>query len=518
MRNNFEQPSEFPSAPEPENESGRGERDERALKSRRDFLRLSGGIAALFAVEGCASKLAGAEKIMRMAELIDRREPFMKRWRVALEEGLAEFEGNEKSRAAFGEATSKELVEAIRSFDIEEYIATLAREGNVRPEEIGGEILSFRIVPEGAKGTMAAVTELRHMNIYGGEWMKYKGGVHKPTVHAVVRHELAHIFSFDYGAPIEASVPFIYEPPKLGWTEKARLGESLYEGLTELVARTASEEAGGEQSVEQGYRGGATLSAYVLGELLGRRELIHAYLKHDTRELKRLFDDKIGKDSHLNLTDLVNPGAVIFNENYDESLDFLYQAFRLKEIGSDKMNRIIEKARQEGIHERAAFSETNGIAMTTHLYKISDADEPTRYALNALAVPPDVYRFNKVTDPDGFMVSEHFNLKIYGAFMSEGSRDQMVEAAATSLKKHCELKNPREYALANAYAMIGYDRFIDERLMLLNGFEENNSHFEKIWKEINTHAIELVAETVRKIYDQAGVTDLVVEKGRSKSK
>jgi hypothetical protein len=297
-----------------------------------------------------------------------------------------------------------------------------------------------------------------------------------------------------------------------GWTEKAHLGESLYEGLTELVARTASKEAGGEQSVEQGYRGGATLSAYVLGELLGRRELIQAYLRHDTHELKRLFDDKIGKDSHFNLTDLVNPGAAIFNKSYDESLDFLYQAFRLKEVGPEKMNRIIEKARQEGIGERSSYSETNGIPMVTHLYKISDADEPARYALNAVAEAPNVYRFSRTKEPDGFEPIEGFNLILYGAKMSEGGRDTMIANAAKGLKAHCEIKNPRESALANAYAMIGYDSFIDERLSLLNGAEENTPQFEAIWKEITVHAAGLIDEAARQVYEKAGVSDLVVPK------
>jgi hypothetical protein len=492
---------------------------ERIDESRRGFLRLAGASAALFAVEGCAAKLGGKGTVERMAELIDRREPFMKRWRVALEEGLAEFEGNEKSRAAFGEATSKELVEAIRSFDIEEYIATLAREGNVRPEEIGGEILSLRIAPEGAKGTMAAVTELRHMNIYGGEWMKYKGGVHKPTIHAVVRHELAHIFSFNYeAATLPGSLPLVFQYEPGQQMERAHISEAVYEGLTEVIARSASLKAG-EQSVEQGYRGGGTLSAFVLRELLGRQELTQVYLRHDSRQLKRLFKAKLGEWSDERLASPINIVSYL-DSGYDQSLDLIHHAFTLKEIGPNKMAGILETAKQEGIHERVEHDETGNISTTTHLYEISDADEPAKYLLNAVAEGPEVYRFSRAVDKElgNYEPKESFSMVLGGYHMLEGDRMEAILRAAQMLKKQCEIKNPREASLGNAFAEIGYDSFINERLMLLNGLEENNRQFEKIWKEINTHAIELVAETVRKIYDQAGVTDLVVEKGGSKSK
>jgi len=361
---------------------------------------------------------------------------------------------------------------------------------------------------------MAAVAELRHMNIYGGEWLKYQGHVHQPTVQAVVRHELGHMFSFDYAAPLEASVPFIYEPQARGWLEKAQLGRSLYEGLTEVLARTASAAEGGEQSVEQGYRGGATLSAFTLRELLGQTELFQAYLRHDTRQLRRLFEAKIGLDSCYALTQSVNAGAAIFNDGYDESLDFLHRAFQSKAIGKEKMDKIFDKARREWIDERAGHHEAGGFSATTHLFKVSDADEPECYALNAVAEAPPVYRFNRKKDRDGFERTEPFILKIMSSPMSSARREAVIAGAAASLKAHCEISEPDKISLESAYGMIGFDEYIEGRLALLPRAEENKATFEKLWAEIDVHAAELIVATTKKIYEAAGVAGLIANDRR----
>lgn len=329
-----------------------GDKKEREEISRRDFLRFLGGAAALFAVEGCASIGATRNEVERSAELIDRREVFEKRWQIVLEEGVKKFETDPEMIARYSPEGVAELAEILRDFNIEEYINTLAEIANIRPAEIGGEILSFEILPSTKNGTMAAVRDLRHMELYLGEWMKLNGSFHEGTISAVLKHELTHIFSFDYQAPLKESVPLAYEEQRLGWQEKSHIGLTLYEGSTEVVALTASASRPGEKSVEQGYRGGGTLSAYVLSELLGRADFLKAYLRRDTRLLKSLFDVKIGQGSDFQLTRSVNSGANILNRSYDDSLDFLHNAFRSKQIDRIKLKLILEKAQKEGVSER----------------------------------------------------------------------------------------------------------------------------------------------------------------------
>lgn len=501
------QPQNGPETPTPEEELGRAERE--AL-SRRGFLRLMGGAAALFAVEGCASIGATGKDIERTAELIDRREAFVKRWKLVLEEGVKKFEADQEMIKRYGPEGVAELAGILRNFDIDQYINTLARIANIRPEEIGGEILSFKLLPTTKKGTMAAVRDLRHMELYLGEWMRWKNEFHAETISTVLRHELAHIFSFDYNAPLGKSIPFVYvSQDAAGWEEKTYLGRTLYEGATEVVAQAAAVASGGKQSVEQGYRGGATLSAYVLSELLGRGDFLKAYLRRDTRLLKTLFDAKIGIGAAGSLTMPVNIGADIFNPAYNDSLDFLHNAFRSSQIDHARLEQILKKAGSEGIRERAQHFEIGGVTITTHLYRINDADEAPRYAFNAVVDAPRVYRFGKPKDQWGPAL-EGFGMIVVNTNLSE-ENEKLIEAGATSLKNHCEISDPRRSFFPEAHTIIGYDEYVESKLRELDQLKEGSSEFESVWQDINTHMVKFISDTIKTIYDRAGVSDLVYE-------
>ncbi|GEM_PF-5124973 len=493
-----------PQTTDPEN--GLSERGE---MPRRDFLRYLGATAVLFATEGCASMGATRGRLERTAELVDRREKFVKRWELVREEGLRKFESDPEMEKKYGRAGVSQLAEIVRGFDVALYIDTLAKIAGIRSEEIGGEILSFDIKLSREDGTMASVRDLRHMELYVGEWARFGEKFHGPTVVSVLRHEHAHLFSFDYRAPLMESVPLVYEEQSGGWMEKAHIERTLYEGATEVVARTAESVSSGDHSVEQGYAGGATLSAYVMAELLGRGDFIKAYLRRDTRLLKTLFDAKIGGDAHQSLMMPAAIGADLLDTNYNNSLDFLHNAFKSKQIAKERLAQILEKAVREGIGERAAHFEVEGLKITTHLYTTNDADDGPRYAFNAVVQAPSVYRFGKPVSSAGYPVTERFSTVVLNGVMSEDIRQKAIHATALVLKRHCEIKDPERFMLSESYGMVGCDAFVLEKLKELDTIKSEDQQFERIWQEINEHMIKIISTFVKAVYDQAGVSELI---------
>lgn len=483
---------------------------------RRDALRFLLGAAASMALGACNSQTApqtpvqqGPSYVPTPLETTDRKSPFLAQWNDAVAKGLKDFEASTNILGADG---SQELASVIRNFDLGRYIDDLAKIADLPPEIVGGQIERFSVItPENPhSGTMAEVEEFRHLKLYVNEWMRYRGKLDAATVRAVLRHELAHMFSFDYTKKdrLEGRVPFAYQPQTRGWQEREQLSDHLYEGATEIVARMGSK-AYGEGSREQGYRGGATLSAYVLSKLLGEKDFLRAYLTRDTRLLKHLFDEKVGPWAHQELTMPVVIGSMFFGT---DSLDFLHQACAHPLIGPAKVESLLVAARQEGIPERLAHVTSDGCKMTTHLFQLNDADEPPRYSLNAVAEAPRVYRYGKIAESDGYRPTERFGIMLLDLAVSKKGMEIDVEEGVKSLKEHCSIKDPQSALLVGAFAAIGLDGHVVSKLAELDKLPADSPRFEAAWNGLNAYMVRQLTETVKTIYKRAGVENLIAKK------
>lgn len=497
---------------------------------RRNFLEFALRAAAVGAVaiatEGCGALNLSRREVERRAELLNKHEAFIKRWQNALEAGIKKMEDDPELIAKYGEKEIKKLSQIFRAFDVKAYIGTLAKIGKVRAEEINGEILDFEAKPSDSNGAMAAVEEMRHMKVYVGEWMRWENSWHAPTVHAAMRHELAHMFSFNYETTyLTGRIPWVYQPQSEGWEKRMHVGNSIYEGCTEVIALYAALAGEGPKSVEQGYRGGGTLSAYVLAELVGREGFVQAYVRRDTELLAALLDAKVDKWAKNRLTLPVNM-ALDLGDNYNTSLDLLHQAFVDKDISPARLQDILQRAQSDGVQERAAHFDGDRISLTMHLFALNDADDPTEWQVNGVGKAPSVYRFGKLENEisvsygngkskkERYLVQERFGFFIVSKEFTDAEQERITAVAAELLKKHCENKEPNSHSLTDAHVIIGIDRFVTEKLEQLNMLTATNSgdtaKFESIWKEINDHMRKRVKKIISEVYEQAGVKDLMV--------
>ncbi len=477
--------------------------------SRRDLLRYVLGSTALLATNGCAS-----QQIIRChpkPETTDRKAPFIKQWHEAVAKGLQEFADSPEGSHKLSPENIKELTDVIRNFDPSDYIDRLARKAGISPTVIGGRIKSFGIVPlTSENGPMAAVGFSKHMRLYTGEWMTYQGKIHAPTIRATLRHEMAHMFSFDYSkeSKIDGLIPFEYESRTIpGCRDNEHLSPKLYEGATEIVARMGAKD-GTDIGLEQGYRGGATLSAFVLSELLGRNDFLKACLTRDTRLLNDLFDTKIGFGAARELT-----SSVVFGLSFLrlDDLDFLHNAFESEHIDGDRLENILLDAQQKGIPERAAHFKVDGSIITTHLFKLNDADEPPRFAFNAVVKAPSVYHYGKLKSQSGnYFLTEEFGMYVFDESITDSTLNASIDKGVKNLRAHCSLEQD-QIILVGAHTVTGYDSFVEERLKMLNKLNPGSQQFESTWSEINSHMVKLLTDTLRTIYIRAGVNNLIVK-------
>lgn len=290
---------------------------------RRKFLKFSAGAAALMALNGCHKEIS-PEKAMRAAELLEPH-PFTERWRTVLAETLSVLDVNEEIRGLLGDERLRDLKEALETFDVQKYIATLSRRSGVPPEKINAELLTFSIESSKEDGTMAEVSkEARALTLFLGERVLEKTSVKHGAIHQILRHELAHLFSFNFNAD-EAALRAQHIPwmkPSSDMNEMLFVNPALYEGATEIVALLGSEDARYQKGMEQGYRGGATLSAYALAALAGERAFTQSYLKKDNRILARALNEKIGDGASFFFTEPMSPELLL--GGHHENLEILY--------------------------------------------------------------------------------------------------------------------------------------------------------------------------------------------------
>lgn len=477
---------------------------------------LAATLAVFFATAGTCEAGIGIKKLEKIVELFDRKEPFSKKWQTVLDEGIEEFENNQEMAEKIGQEDIQELVAILRRFDVEEYIETLAKIGDIGDKkDINGEVLSFSLEVNDKRKAMAEVVDLRNIKLFISERMRYQGKFHEPTIHAIIRHELAHVFSCDYEAPLGQNYPLMYTKKVKDIRNRMRLPQSVYEGATEFMAIAKDLESGANRNLEQGYRGGGTLSAFALSELVGRKDFIKAYLKKDPEAIGKLLNDKFGADAVYDLMEPTIRGAGIANPFYQESLDVLHNIFtHQKEYGFD-VKEILSKAGESGIREKAEHFAEDGVSLTTHLSMINDADEPPHFSFNSIGEGPAVYRFGKIKDEDGSPVLEKVGFIIDGERLSPEIQELAIKNAADMLKKRCAMEDPREIALAEAHLYLGTDDYVEERLKKLGEVDQRSGEFESLWADINQHIKELVKENLKKVYERAGVLDLIY-KGDSK--
>ena len=144
---------------------------------------------------------------------------------------------------------------------------------------------------------MASIENFKDMKVFLGEWSRYKDKFDEDTIHHILKHELAHIFSLER-SKIKNGYSIDKDGP-INWLNDytAPVSPSLYEGATEMMA-IFSDIKRDTETKQQGYIAGSTLSAFVLSEIIGKEKFIKAYLKHDPKMLRHELSIKFGQTEY----------------------------------------------------------------------------------------------------------------------------------------------------------------------------------------------------------------------------
>ena len=69
------------------------------------------------------------------------------------------------------------------------------------------------------------------------------------------------------------------------------------------------------------------------------------------------------------------------------------------------------------------------------------------------------------------------------------------------------------FGLMTPFVIIGIDDYVEQHLKELDKLDSDTLLFEKTWNEINEHIKLKVKEIINKVYEIAGVNDLLVKEG-----
>ncbi len=488
-------------------ESEKDSQQEKFRLERRSVLKGMLGLGAVLAVETFASDVhAKSDRSEKKLE-DEEKSPLETQWNFVVEEGIREFIVHKEYQDSMGVEKMLEIEKAIRSFDIGKYIAQLSELTGLEKKLITGKIGTLKILPAEPKSGMAQVVyDTREMTLFVGNWMSYKEKIHVPTVHAVLRHELAHVISFDEEIDVEERVPFQNSKKQDRFSGyRATLSSALYEGISEYIS-FVTEPVSGEKARERGYRGGGLLSAYLLGELIGKENLIRAYLKRDNGLLGKYIYESVGESAWSELNKPVFTG----NLEVVEELGFIYNTFRQKEKYSIPIESFLQKANKDGVPEHVMHHVLpEGTSLTTHVFVQSDADDALSYGLNVVGQTSFKNRFGErfVVKKNGkeFQPKETLSFVFLPTVVTPEKRETYF---ATFAK---ELKNSRapedQNSLLPVCLVMGIDKKLEKMLEYLATFEQGSPNFVMMWKDINQYMRVYVQECLNEIFEKSGINN-----------
>jgi len=474
---------------------------------RIDFIKSLATLAGMtiIDIEYAFSDHNSSEKLTKMTPVceMDGREPFPDKWRKAIELGLEKFKNNSEIQKKLSQEEINTLCEIVNNFDVSEYIDWLSENYEIEEGEINGEILNFDIEIKDEDDPHGEVKDFRNFKLYISEWLKYKNKFHQPTIHQVMRHELNHLFSFDYSDPDEITrIPWIYKKKYSDYLNQIRVPYYFYEGATELIARLPDEGAESEnQSLEPGYISGSTLSAYVVSELVGRKNFVNSYFLKSPELLSKLLNDKFGTATSSRIM-----SEVIRGVDYSGRLGVLHNIFANKKAYNiNNLDEILGDASKLGIKEKVDYFEAENTKMTSCLFAVNDADQEISYKYTLIGKGPRVDRFD-----DRYTLGEGFGFILETNKYDKEEQEKMIDIGALLLKRRCELQ-PDEFMIREAYTVIGMDDKIESFLEKLKKVEFNSSEFNKIFQELNTYARQKVIKLIGEVYKKAGVENRISE-------
>lgn len=475
--------------------------------TRRDFLRGTAvGLATILAgcaYPGLAERRGAREEKRELPKGIEAQ------WQLALERGIKEIQKNQELLKQYGQEQIDLLVAELRVFNITDYVQTVAALGGMESREIKGTIRKFSMYSTTGKTEDRVIGSSMggFVSIGIGEWACWHGAFHAPTIHAVVRHELAHLFS-DQGARLK---------PRHDESEGRKvikIPNSLYEAWTELVARLSGRSQGTGVSLEPGYRG-EILPTYVLSELIGRQNFFRVFLKDDPALLGKVVAEKIGPDAKQHLFN-------IHGGSSNASLQFIHRAFSAPEISPTRLAALIREGQSLGIDERIAHDRFGGISMTADLYPINDADETMSFSFDGFGDLPPLYQCDHERLPDKTKppFEPIFSFSGYEMKGTQAQQDAWEDKLAEALR--CIVTGAPSFVCwgsGNQDPRLlfdhGADQYISDQLATLSAIPSDSpelpARVEIVWQNVRSHAQKLVTEFYRRVYTKAGVNDLLVK-------
>lgn len=504
-----------------------GNKDEKlANPGRRRFLR-DLGLFGILAAGGCT----GVGKSMRLVEsMVGKREhketkpvSFSEQWKQAFAEGVRRMENDRELTIQLKEYTTQsvtELAEVFREFDIQGYLEREAALAGIRPEQITGHIDQvaigcaepFQNVPAGR------ISDEVNLEIFFRRESFVNGRLDRIGIEAMLRHEAAHFFSFDYQAPPGNRIPWLFDKQQ---PEKFGMSFPLYEGMTELVAMQGRTKDEASKHHAHATPGGPTFTAFFLSALIGRSEFVRAYLTKDPKKFQSLLDAQLGVGATHTLFNSLVP---IQHDVFDRRVQLFPEVIQLEVL--HRLGTILAQAKRAevatlnrqawefGIPEQIAFHSEKGLQASWFL-AYDSSNEKSCFSFRGIVEAPPVARFGKPKNQQGEIITERPMLEFVKFYIRDDQKS-MAEGSATVLKRACENPDPASRGTEFPIGSIDIDEYIESRLEKLSqgwkehGWQPGMPEFDLVWDQIQQIAIEASKKFIDTWYTLAGVKDLVV--------
>ncbi len=435
--------------------------------TRRDFLKISlaaalGGAAyfwfpKLFSSAAEASELKEARK-----QLLD----FKKECLIHLKDYSA-------LKKEIGPENFSQLIEIIKEIDPEKINKEIADWIGISKENLDKKkISSLQILAEkdwqeaGFSAEEGALLPGGRILLRSSALLE-EGKVKRDRFSHVFVHEYFHILTSNFDQLKKESVPWV------PWIDKYSLPLDFYEGATELV-NLMYHQRKGILPKEYGYRGGNTLTAFFISQIVGEKKFVKDYFSGNITEIERNFDQKFGAGQFKEIM-YKERGVVGMLIGCLDDLDILYKIIKTSQERKIDYQKILSSARELGINERIRLikgnhKEIEGLTCCTENFKGSLACRGVLFAKDILpyGVPYRIYLGPAGVFPsENRYKSEENNIKRYSKMIKE-LRNDWEERKEYNKREYNSFEEYIQVICGTFYFPINISSFIKD---LLNNYE-----------------------------------------------